>query len=90
MGLKNIAHGVFPMHSRYDEELNSYKWCFRNNIQVGIFPGWSTDFGVWFIEIRINGNKSIDPARYNYDNVMNKVYEYCDYYYNKYKPKDNS
>ena len=84
MGVSNVAHGTFPRHTRYDEELNSYKWCFRNNIQVGIFPGWSTDFGVWFIEIRINGNKSIDPARYNYDNVMNKVYEYCDYYYNKY------
>ena len=84
MGLKKVSHGSFPRHSRQEKELVSYQWCFKNNIQVGVFPGWGDDFGVWFIEIRINGNKSVDPARYNYDNVMFKVYEYCDYYYNKY------
>ena len=38
----------------------------------------------------MNGNKNVDPARYNYDNVMSKVYEYCDYYYNKYKKDDTN
>ena len=38
----------------------------------------------------MNGNKNVDPARYNYDNVMLKVYEYCDYYYNKYKKDDTN
>ena len=90
MGVSNVAHGTFPKHTRYDKDLKSYYWCFSNGIQVGVFPGWGDDFKVWFIEIRMNGNKNVDPARYNYDNVMSKVYEYCDYYYNKYKKDDTN
>jgi hypothetical protein len=85
MGVTNVTHGTFPRHTKYDKDLESYYWCFRNGIQVGPFPGWKEEYGEWFIEIRMNGKKSVDPTKYNYDNVMIKVYEYCDYYYNKYK-----
>ena len=79
-----VAHGTYPDHHRYNGDLKSWKWCLGNGIMIGPFPGWGEDYKVWFIEIKINGNRSVDPARYTYENVMYKVYEYCDYYYNKY------
>ena len=33
----------------------------------------------------MNGKVNTDPAKYERDSIMHKVYEYCDYYYNKYK-----
>jgi hypothetical protein len=90
MGVRNVAHGTYPKHTRYDKDLKSYYWCFSNGIQVGPVAGWQDDWGKWLIEIRINKDKNMDPARYTYDNVMDKVYEYCDYYYNKYKKDDTN
>ena len=84
MGVK-VQHGKFPTHHRHDDELKSWNWCLGNSILIGPFPGWKDDWGKWFIEIKINGKRSVDPAEYTYENVMHKVYEYCDYYYNKYK-----
>ena len=85
MGKLKVAHGAYPKHSRSDEELESYRWCFRNKIIIGPVPLWSHDYGKWTVEIRMNGKVNTDPAKYERESIMHKVYEYCDYYYNKYK-----
>ena len=33
----------------------------------------------------MNGKRNTDPNKYKKESIMHKVYEYCDYYYNKYK-----
>jgi len=89
MGKLKAAHGTFPRHSRQDEELKSYEWCFRNKIIIGPVPLWGDNYGKWTVEIRMNGKVNTDPAKYEVESIMHKVYEYCDYYYNKYKKKDD-
>ena len=84
MGKLKAAHGTFPKHTRLDDELKSYNWCFSNKILIGPVPLWGDDYGKWTVEIRMNGKTSTDPNKYIKDIIMQKVYEYCDYYYNKY------
>tara|TARA_R100000900_G_scaffold109117_1_gene84721 strand:+ start:419 stop:574 length:156 start_codon:yes stop_codon:yes gene_type:complete len=45
---------------------------------------WGQDYGSWTVEITMNGKRNTDPAKYKKASIMQKVYEYCDYYYNKY------
>ena len=86
MGKLKVEHGTYPQHSRADDELKSYRWCFSNGIIIGPVPLWKgEDYGKWTVEIRMNGKINTDPAKYERDSIMHKVYEYCDYYYNKYK-----
>jgi hypothetical protein len=59
-------------------------WCINKNIKVGISPDWQHDLNKWQIEISINNNIHLDPNRYDDDNVLDKLYEYYKYYYDKY------
>ena len=83
MGKLTQEHGRYPKHER--EDLKSYSWCFNNGIKIGPIPMWGQDYGNWTVEITMNGKKNTDPNRYKKESIMYKVYEYSDYYYNKYK-----
>ena len=85
MGKLKEEHGKYPTHSRKDNELKSYRWCFSNGITIGPVPLFDEHYGKWTVEIRMNGKANTDPAIYEKESIMHKVYEYCDYYYNKYK-----
>ena len=85
MGNLKVEHGKYPNHTRVDDELKSYSWCFSNKILIGPVPLWGDNYGKWTVEITMNGKKSTDPNKYERESVLHKVYEYCDYYYNKYK-----
>ena len=82
MGKLKEEHGKYPKHER--EDLTSYSWCFNNGIKIGPIPLWDKDYGKWTVEITMNGKKSTDPNRYEDDKVLDKVYEYYKYYYEKY------
>ena len=64
------------------KEMKVIGWCLQNNIGVGISPDWKDDLQRWQIEININGKVHTDPNRYN-GNVLDKMYEYYKYYYDK-------
>ena len=83
MGKLGEEHGKYPKHTR--EDLTSYGWCLSNGIRIGPIPLWGNDYGNWTVEITMNGKTNTDPNRYVKESIMYKVYEYCDYYYNKYK-----
>ena len=85
MGELKEEHGKYPKHTKLDSELISYSWCFSNGIKIGPIPLWNENYGNWTVEITMNGKTSTDPNRYKKESIMHKVYEYCDYYYNKYK-----
>tara|TARA_R100000700_G_scaffold13854_1_gene19578 strand:- start:194 stop:457 length:264 start_codon:yes stop_codon:yes gene_type:complete len=83
MGKLKEEHGKYPQHTR--DDLTSYSWCLNNGIRIGPIPLWNKDYGNWTVEITINGKTNTDPNKYMKESIMHKVYEYCDYYYNKYK-----
>jgi len=85
MGKLNEEHGKYPKHLKKDNELISYKWCLSNKILIGPIPCWGDRYGSWTVEITMNGKTNTDPNTYEKAGIMHKVYEYCDYYYNKYK-----
>ena len=85
MGKLKEEHGKYPKHERHNEELKSYEWCLSNRIVIGPIPLWGDDYGNWTVQITMNGKTNVDPNKYKKESIMHKVYEYCDYYYNKYK-----
>ena len=84
MGKLKEEHGKYPKHERHNEELRSYEWCLSNRIVIGPIPLWGDDYGNWTVQITMNGKTNTDPNKYKKESIMHKVYEYCDYYYNKY------
>ena len=64
------------------DEMKVVGWCLQNKIGVGISPDWKHELSKWQIDISINGNIHTDPNRYN-GNVLDKMYEYYKYYYDK-------
>ena len=71
-----------PVKMWSTEEMKVIGWCLQNKIGVGISPDWNDDLQRWQIEININGKVHTDPNRYN-GNVLDKIYEYYKYYYDK-------
>ena len=65
------------------DEMKVIGWCLQNKISIGISPDWKHDLNKWQIEISINGNVHTDPSRYDDDVVLNKLYQYYKYYYDK-------
>ena len=65
------------------EEMKVIGWCLQNKIGVGISPDWQDDFNRWQIDITIKGNVHTDPKRYMDDNVLDQMYKYYKYYYDK-------
>tara|TARA_R110001592_G_scaffold113960_1_gene313385 strand:+ start:3786 stop:4052 length:267 start_codon:yes stop_codon:yes gene_type:complete len=65
----------------------SASWCLNNSIKV--YP-LAKAVGEWWIEIDLNGKIHRSPYVYTKVMVWEKLHEYYRYYYNKYKPKDNS
>ena len=72
-----------PLRPWTNKEIKVVGWCMNKRIQVGITPDWKHEYNLWQIEIRINGTSHHDPKRYD-DDVLDKVYEYYKYYYDKY------
>ena len=66
-----------------NDEMKVIGWGLQNKIGVGITPDWKHDMNKWQIEISINNNMHIDPNKYDDDNVLDKLYEYYKYYYDK-------
>ena len=73
-----------PPHKVWNEnEMKIIGWCLQNKIGVGISPDWKNDMSKWIIEININGRIHTDPNRYDDEVVLNKLYQYYKYYYDK-------
>ena len=65
------------------DEMKVIGWCLQNKIGIGISPDWKHDLNKWQIDISINGNTHTDPSRYDDEVVLNKLYQYYKYYYDK-------
>ena len=73
-----------PPHKVWKEnEMKVIGWCLQNKIGVGISPDWKDEMTRWQIEININDKIHTDPSRYDDETVLNKLYQYYKYYYDK-------
>ena len=78
-----------PTRSWQPDEMKIIGWCLNKKIEISIMPDWKNEINNWQIDIKINKNIHTDPNRYEDDTVLDKVYEYYKYYYNKYKLNTN-
>ena len=67
-----------------ENEMKIIGWCLNKNIGISIMPDWKSEINNWKIDIEINKRTYTDPNRYEDDKVLDKVYEYYKYYYEKY------
>ena len=65
------------------DEMKVIGWSLQNKIGVSISPDWKDNLNRWQIDISINGNIHTDPSRYDDEVVLNKLYQYYKYYYDK-------
>tara|TARA_R110001592_G_scaffold178359_1_gene419104 strand:+ start:1569 stop:1865 length:297 start_codon:yes stop_codon:yes gene_type:complete len=63
-------------------QVKHWEWCIKNRIGVCVVPDWDTA-DKWKIEIILKDKTSIDPNQYEGVEALAKMYEYCEYYYNK-------
>ena len=78
-----------PTKSWDENEMKIVGWCLNKKIEISIMPDWKSELNNWQIDIKINKKIFTDPNRYEDDTVLDKVYEYYKYYYNKYKLNTN-
>ena len=87
MGKLDNNNSKFPDHTREYEGLIPYFWCEENDIVVNPEYHYVNGDSQWRIGITIKGKKNLDPKIYDKKDVMEKVYKYCEYYYDKYSNK---
>ena len=73
-----------PVRTWDDSEMKIIGWCLNKKIEISIMPDWKSELNNWQIDIKINKKIFTDPNRYEDDKVLDKVYEYYKYYYEKY------
>ena len=73
-----------PTRSWSDDEMKIIGWCLNKKIEISIMPDWKSELNNWQIDIKINKKIFTDPNRYEDNKVLDKVYEYYKYYYEKY------
>ena len=88
MGKLNNDNIEFPDHTREHEGLIPYFWCEENDIVINPEYHYINSNSQWRIGITIKGKRNLDPKVYNKKDIMEKVYKYCEYYYNKYSNKE--
>ena len=88
MGELDNNNWNFPDHTREHEGLISYFWCEENGIVVNPQYHCINGESKWKVGVTIKDKLNLDPKDYDKKDVMEKVYEYCDYYYNKYSNKE--
>jgi len=65
-------------------QLKAYRWCINNGIYISPF---ATGDATWYIEIKINGKTNRSPDVYSKTAIWIKMYEFYEYYYNKYEKR---
>ena len=84
MGKLDNDNSEFPDHTREYEGLIPYFWCEENDIVVNPEYHYVNGDSQWRIGITINNKYSKDPKVYEKKDVMEQVYQYSKYYFNKY------
>jgi hypothetical protein len=63
-------------------DTKAYHWCIKNGIFIS--PTAKTE-GAWWLDIENQGNINRSPKTFTKTAIWEKMYEYYNYYYDKYK-----
>ena len=84
MGELDNNNGSFPEHTKQGGELMTYFWCEQNGVDIRPEYHCKDDIHEWGITITINGKCNKDPKVYDKKDIMEQIYKYSEYYFNKY------
>ena len=84
MGSLDNNNCEFPRHTKDGNDLIPYYWCDENNIEIRPRYSYKNGLSQWQITITIKDKINIDPKIYDKKDIMDKIYEYSEYYYKKY------
>lgn len=65
-----------------DKDIEAYRWCIKNDIKIS--PTAKTQ-GSWWLDIVNKGVINRSPQAFIKGVIWQKMYEYYNYYYDKYK-----
>jgi len=65
-----------------DKDNEAYEWCIKNGIKIS--PTAYSE-GAWWLDIENNGKTNRSPKKFLKTVVWEKMYEYYNYYHDKYK-----
>ena len=78
-----------PQYVPNDKEIKARNWCIKNNIRISPL-GIKDESNKWKIGINIGEYKKhekpkVSPNIYDRDTVWIEYYNFCKYYYDKYR-----
>ena len=65
-----------------NKDIKAYEWCIKNDIKIS---PTAKAAGSWWLDITNKGIKNRSPQTFGRDVIWEKMYEYYNYYYDKYK-----
>ena len=84
MGELDNSNKNYPHHTRQGGDLVKCFWCEENGINIKPEYHFKDGIHEWRIGITINNKTNLDPKIYEKKDIMDKIYEYSNYYYKKY------
>ena len=76
-------------HPYTNDNMKHISFCIKKGIKIAVVPHWDGAGNEWRVELNINKEIHLDPDIYKADKAHGKMYEYAEYYYNKYKLNTN-
>ena len=84
MGELDNDNTNYPEHTRRGGNIVPYFWCEDNGIDIRPTYHYKNGTHEWGITITIKGKSNTDPKVYEKKDVMEQIYKYSEYYFNKY------
>ena len=84
MGELDNNNTNYPHHTRQGGDLVKCFWCEENGINIKPEYHFKDGIHEWRIGITINNKYNRDPKVYEKKYVMEQIYKYSEYYFNKY------
>ena len=84
MGELDNNNTTFPEHNKQGGDLLPYFWCEENGIDIRPKYHYKNSIHEWRITITIGNKCNLDPKVYDKKDIMEQMYKYSEYYFNKY------
>jgi hypothetical protein len=84
-GSKKQKKLLMGTYTNTEKQGEAWRWCVKNNIKIVPKPKQQGNPDEWNVLIDINNKQHLSPEAYKAGEIWQKLYEYCEYYYDKYR-----
>ena len=84
-GSKKQKKLLMGTYTNTETQGEAWRWCVKNNIKIVPKPAQRGNPEEWNVLIDINNKQNLSPESYGPGEIWQKLYEYCEYYYDKYR-----